>query len=69
MEDIHFFDAVNKISQFILKHFSFYSLYGYYIFIFKHLFYNNVITHSKFHTDSADSTENCPLFMHTGKRS
>ena len=67
-KDIHFFDTINKISLFHLKHVLFYSVYKYYIiFIFKHLFYSNVITHNKFHTDSADSTENCPLFMYTGK--
>lgn len=68
-KDIHFFDTINKISLFHLKHVLFYSGYEYYIiFIFKHLFYGNVITHNKFHTDSADSTENCPLFMHTDKQ-
>lgn len=69
-KDIHFFDTINKISLFHLKHVLFYSVYDYYIiFIFKHLFHSNVITHNKFHTDSADSTENCPLFIHTSKQS
>lgn len=69
-KDIHFFDTINKISLFHLKHVLFCSVYEYYIiFIFKHLFYSNVITHNKFHTSSADSTENCPPFIHRGKQS
>lgn len=45
--------------KFHLKHVLFHRVYEYYIiFIFKHLFYKNVITHSKFHNDRADSTKN-----------
>lgn len=69
-KDLHFFDTINKISLFRSKHVLFCGVHKYYIiFIFKDLFYNNVITHNKFPTDSADSTENCPFFMYTGKQS